>query len=161
MAGTLTGGLRDRMILESVLQFIKSDLSARGWFDTGRQHGPITVVDEYPDDREVALNTLAISYGPTMQERAEMGSKAELHRQTIYVDFYAESDALGRHVIGDIYDNLAKNVLIPVYDYSLATPVQDFSVEVVDDSLEKSKPSSTNPWQRHWYILSFIIEDDR
>ena len=31
----------------------------------------------------------------------------------------------------------------------------------MDDTMEKSKPTATNPWQRHWYILFFVVEDDR
>ena len=158
----LTGGLRDRMILESIIQYIKSDLSLRGWFDTNRQHAPIVIVDEYPDNEEVQINTLAVSFGMSAQDRLELGSKAELHRWAIYVDFYAESDALGRHVIGDIYETINRDMAIPVYDYSLATPVQDFILDVVDESVEKSKPTNaTNPWQRHWHILSFAVEDSR
>jgi len=42
---TLEGGLRDRMLLESILQDIKADLVARGWFTLGREHGPITIVE--------------------------------------------------------------------------------------------------------------------
>ena len=162
----LEGGLRDRMVLESVLQWIKSDLTTRDWFDTGRQHLPITVIDVYPgqegEETEVPLNTMAFSLGDSFQNLLELGSKAETHVVPVYVDFYGESDALTRHVLGDIYLRLNKDPVIPVYDYSLATPVVDFHAMVVEESVEVSYPSrATNPWQKHWGIVSCLIEDDR
>lgn len=160
---TLTGGLRDRMLLESYVQAITADLTTRGWFDVGREHQPIVVVDEYPDeDVEVALNTLAISYGDAFRRQAEMGSLTEEHYVPIFCDFFAENDALGRHVSGDIYAFVAENPSVPVYDYDQATPAIDFYAVMEDSSLEKRRPArAVNPWQKHWYIVEFRVMDMR
>lgn len=162
----LEGGKRDRMILESVLRQVEADLAVRGWFNSGRQHAPVTVIDAYPGDgenvAEPALNTLAFSYGESFQRMLEMGSNAETHTFPIYIDFYGESDAVTRHIVGDIYAYLGLNPLIPVYDYDLATPAEDFKLEVVEESVAKSFPTNvTNPWQKHWGIVSFLVEEDR
>lgn len=160
---TLTGGLRDRMLLESYLQAIVADLQTKGWFDAGREHGDIQVVDEFPDDdQEVPINTLAFSYGDSFQLQVELGSRAEEHYSFMYVDFFAESDALGRHVIGDIYAFLAENPSIPVYDYDQATPSIEFYGVLEQESLEKRRPSRVvNPWQKHWHILVWRVLDMR
>lgn len=163
---TLEGGLRDRMVLESFLQWVRSDLDALGWFDSGREHLPIRVIDVYPDNdgenTQVPLNTMAFSVGDSFQNLLELGSKAETHVVPMYIDFYGESDALTRHILGDIYLRLNRDPVIPVYDYSLATPVVDFSAFVVEESTEVSYPTrATNPWQKHWGIVSCLVEDDR
>ena len=160
----LEGGKRDRMTLESVLRQIEADLTARGWFDSGRQHLPINVIDAYPgdQDQEVPLNTMAFSFGDSAQRMMELGSNAEFHVWPVYVDFYGQSDAVTRHILGDIYDFLGKNPVLPVYDYDMATPTVDFHLQVVEESVAKSYPTrATNPWQKHWGIVSFLVEDER
>lgn len=159
----LTGGLRDRMIHESIFRAVQGFLQVNNWLDPGRQHATITLVDEYPDDdAEVPLNTVAVSVGDSNQYLLELGSKAETHTTVVYVDFYADGESLGKHVIGDIYAFINENPVIAVYDWSLATPTTDFSVEVVEGSVEKSRPArAVNMWQRHWHSMSFLIRDDR
>jgi hypothetical protein len=167
---TLRGGLRDRMVLESVLQAVVADLTTQGWFDATvydstpgtRQHRPITVVDEYPDDNaEVELNTLAFSFSEATGIDGEMGSKLEVHRMDIFVDFFAESDAIGRHVIGDIYAYLKEQRVLSVYDYRQATPPVEFDVDIEDDVAKRKPTRAVNPWQKHWHVVSMTVTDDR
>lgn len=167
---TLRGGLRDRMILESILQAVKSDLTTQGWldatvFDTvpgSREHRPFTIVDEFPDENdEVQVNTLAFSFSDAMGRDGEMGSQLEEHGMNIFIDFFAESDAVGRHVIGDIYAYIKEQGTFPVFDYRAATPPVEFNV-AVEDGVEKRKPSrAVNPWQKHWHLLAMRVTDDR
>jgi hypothetical protein len=91
-----------------------------------------------------------------------MGSRGEEHYVPIYCDFFAENDALGRHVIGDIYAFLAENPSIPVYDYDKATPTVDFYAVLEQDTLQKRRPATaTNPWQKHWHLVEFRVMDMR
>jgi hypothetical protein len=151
------------MILESIAQDIKADLQAKGWFDLGRQHGPITVVDEYPDDNaEVELNTLAISQGDVGVRPTELGSKAETIFIPIFCDFFAESDGLGRHLIGDIAAHVNDVGTFVVYDYQEVVPTAEFNVHYVSDSLERTKPQrAVNAWQKHWYVCAFVVTEER
>lgn len=160
---TLVGGKRDRMVLESVLQHVKSYLIDEDWFQPGRKHLPINMIDAFPDeDSEPPKNTLAVSVGDSYQALLELGSKAETHVAPVYFDFYGQSDALTRHLIGDIYYRLNKDPVIPIYDYDQATPAIDFYALVVEESVEKSYPTrATNPWQKHWGIVTCLIEDER
>lgn len=163
MAGTLRGGKRDRMVIESVLRAVRDELAFRDWFDPGREHLPITLINEYPDtETEVALNTLAISFGDSFSRLVQLGNMAELHNVPIFFDFFAESDALKYHVAGDIYAWINEQHIIPVWDYDLATPVVDFNLEVLEESAEKQyPPRATNPWLKHWVTVSFIVSDQR
>lgn len=154
------GGLRDRLIHESILQNIVTHLTSLGWFDVGRQHQPITVIDEYPDETgEVAYNTLAITMGDAGGITTELGNTAEDHEIIMFVDFFAESDSLGRHVIGDIYKYLRTNNIQQVRDYEAPLTPVIFTVEV-DDDVEKRRPSTVAyRWQKHWQICSFTVID--
>jgi hypothetical protein len=163
MAGTLTGGLRDRMLLQSFFDAIQAELTTRGWFDAGRQHGPIVMIDEYPGDNEPPqINTIAISMGDGVTRRAELGSLADTRLTFMYADFYAESDALCRHVVGDIATFLSKFPVVPVKDFAAIGDPIDFHAYVDDDTVDITRPSTaTNAWQKHWGIVSWQVEDDR
>jgi len=160
---TLEGGLRDRMLLESILQDIKADLVARGWFTLGREHGPITIVDEYPDDKaEVELNTIAFSLGDTNSTSTELGSKAETLYVPVFIDMFAENDGLGRHVVGDIHSHVQDVGQFDVLDYRDPSPPVEFRVQLVDGSIERSKPTrAVNSWQKHWHVVGFVVTEER
>lgn len=159
----LTGGKRDRMILEAYYRLIQTQLSVEGWFGPNRQHKPITMVDAYPDiDTEVALNTLAVSVGDTFQRMLELGSNAEERYQALYVDFFAESDALARHVAGDVYAILNENPVVSVLDLDKATPTHEFYAFIDEESVEITYPArATNAWLKHWVTVSAVLRDER
>ena len=156
----LSGGLRDWMIHESLFQAIKTQLTTLGWFDVGREHAPIVMIDEFPDDNaEVAFNTMAISMGDSGGRDSELGSNNEDHEITMFVDFFAENDALGRHVRGDVYEFLRTNPIQPIYDYSDVGNPQEFDVEIQDDVDQRKPDRAVNKWQKHWYVVSFTAMD--
>lgn len=159
----LSGGTRYRMTLESVARDIEAFLATEGWFDSGREHQPIVVIDEFPDDKdEVAINTLAFSMGDSFTRTLELGSQAEQLSIPMFVDFFAENDGMGRDVVGDIYEHVQKIKSFDVLDYDQATPTVEFSVAVFEEASEIRKPErAVNPWQRHWYVCAFVVEDER
>jgi hypothetical protein len=160
----LEGGLRDRMMLESVVNDIVADLTTRGWFNnTNKQYAPITVVDEYPeDDDAVELNTIAFSMGDTTSLALELGSKAERLHTSIFVDFFAENDGLGRHVVGDVAAHVNDVGQFTVYDYEQVSPTAEFVVQVMESTLERSKPTrATNAWQKHWHSVAWVVVEER
>lgn len=150
------------MILESILKAIEANLTTRGWFDDG-EFSPITIIDEYPDDTdEVAVNTIAISLGDSRTEPLELGGKSEEIVLPIFVDMFAESDGLGRHVVGDVYEFLMKNQKFTVYDYREATPTEEFVVQYIEYTAETRKPDrAVNAWQKHWHVCAFAVSDMR
>jgi len=160
----LEGGLRDRMILQSVTNAIVADLTSKGWLtSTGKQYEPIVIVDEFPDDdAEVAVNTISFSIGDTATSELELGSRSLLLFTPVFVDFFAENDGLGRHVRGDIFAYVQKVMQFDVYDYSQPVPAVEFVVQVQEQSLEMQKPErAVNPWQKHWYTVQFSVTDER
>ncbi len=159
----LSGGTRYRMTLESVARDIETYLGTLGWFDGGRQHAPIVVIDEFPDDKdEVASNTLAFSMGDSFTRTTELGSQAEQLSIPMFADFFAENDGVGRHLTGDIYQHVQTTKVFAVLDYDQATPSAEFNVAVVEEASEVRKPErAVNPWQRHWFVCAFIVEDER
>jgi len=159
----LTGGLRDRMIIASVGNAVVDSLSVSGWFDSGRYHSDISVVDEFPDiTSAVQPNTLAISSATSRGEPVELGSSAQEHLTTMYFDFFGESDAVARHLIGDIFEFVWASGRFPVYDYQVTTPTLEFYVSLDEDTLDQREPDNpNNSWETHWRICSFAVRDMR
>ena len=54
----------------------------------------------------IQLNTIAISDEEITTSDVELGSVLAEHRLLFYIDIYAESKAIGRHLSGDIKDIL-------------------------------------------------------
>jgi len=160
---TLVGGLRDRMLLQSVMSDVVDDLTTRGWFNVSREHKAFTVVDEYPDDKdEVELNTISFSLGDSSSTVTELGSKAETIFVPIFVDFFAESDGLGRHVVGDVHEFVQKQGQFDVLDYRQPSPPVEYVVQLVDGTIERSKPTrAVNSWQKHWHTVAFVVTEER
>lgn len=159
----LEGGLRDRMMLESVLRAVEGQLQSLGWFGTNRQHLPLTIVDEYPGESdEVALNTIAVSMGTKYRQLAEMGSTASEVMMPVFIDIYAQNDGLGRHISGDISDFIHVQGGVQVYDYDHATPTAEFVIELVENTLRTVRDENiTRAYQKHWYTVTATFRDDR
>ncbi len=158
--GTLTGGLRDRMVIESVREQITDHLNTLGWFDGGRYHEPLVLVEEFPDDNdEVVVNTVAFSVEDATGRDLEMGSNAEDHSTMFFVDMFMEDDSVGWHLSGDIYAYLKVNKNLDVFDYENAKVV-DFTVSI--EGVDRRKPKrATQAWMKYWFTVSFDALDPR
>lgn len=159
----LRGGERDRAIMESLLREVEAELTTRGWFGAGRAHSPITLIQGFPDEKEqVAPNTIAISGGDGKGFPQEMGSKHEIWRSWFYFDMFSDSESVAIDVMGDIYAFLKENDVIAVRDYSQAGAPVDFTVWIDNTTVSNRRPDRpTNPWQRHWRTVDFVLEDER
>lgn len=164
---TIVGGLRHRFIRDSLFSMIRTSLEDLGWFDTGRFHGPIDFrTIPVPEDEEVPFNTCVVSCDDLIESDEEMGSRLAEHVWTGWVDFYAESDAVGLHFIGDIKDLLAGRMsnigrtgpFFDVYNYEEATPSQIFRCQIEDIVVDRAH-GFPKPYQRHWYACRFSIFD--
>lgn len=157
----LEGGLRDRMLIESLGNHIQAELTTLGWFAAGREHLPINVISGFPNDTdEVQLNTIAFSVDTARGDDLEMGSLAETHRTAFFVDMFMEDDSVGWHLSGDIYSFLRKNRALDIHDYSAIGDPVDFQVEILE--VDRRKPArAVNAWQRHWFTVSCVAEDYR
>lgn len=164
---TVVGGLRARMIKDSLFNHVHGYMSSLGWFNTGRQHLPLTMIAEPLDtETSVAFNTLALSDAEAISTEWEMGSLLSEENWTFYWDFYAENDSVGVHVIQDVKAILDGKFAslgqigphFPIYDYRQATPPIIAYAEIENVHIAKAQ-DFPKPWQRHWYAIRFDILD--
>jgi hypothetical protein len=162
------GGIRERFIKDSVYEYLKAKLGALGWFNSGRQHAPIAFHDEAVDIRQlVALNTLTLSSENNVGDDIEMGSNLTEFTWTMFVDFYAESEAVGLHLIGDVAAILrgqmssigAQRSFVPVFDYFQATPADPIFYVGVEKVRTDKAHDFPHVHLRHWHACQFDIID--
>ena len=165
---TVVGGLRARLIFDSVYNMINDSLTDLGWFDSGREHLPIQMTAEMLDpENEIPFNTLTLSADDITSADVEIGSTYAEHNRFYFIDFYAENDAVGEHMIFDLRDILDGRMpsigrsapTVDVYDYrTQPAPPKIFYVEIEGVFVERSG-SFVKPWQRYWWTISFSTLD--
>jgi len=165
---TIVGGLRSRLIYDSIRIEIERALGQIGWFDAGRQHLPINFVALPIDDsQEIPLSTLVLVGGNAVDpEPLELGTDYAEHKRVYYLDFYAENQSVGEHLIFDCKGILEGRMpsisrgspTIQIYDYTQATPPVMATVEI--DNVEVDKGHVFNyPYQKYWYSCMFEVTD--
>lgn len=164
---TVVGGLRARLIKDSFFYMLQSHLEELGWFDSGRQHMPVALIAEPRNwDEPIEFNTLVLSAEDVNDTEEEMGSNLTEDRWTYYVDFFAEDDAVGADLAGDVRDILrgkmptigASRAMLRVYDYRQATPPVIAHVEIENVLLDRAR-NFPRPWQQHWYSVRCDLVD--
>lgn len=163
----IVGGLRARLIKDSIYHCLRDSLTALGWFDVGRQHSPINfTANVTPNDTEIPLNTLALADESLSSNDLELGSNAVQTHWLYYVDFYAENDVIGTHLINDVRDVLGGRMSsigridasVVVYDYQQATPPRIFTVGIEDLFIDRAH-DFPKTYQKHWYACRFHVVD--
>ncbi len=163
----VAGGLRSRLIRDSLQMMVRESLDARGWFDPDRRHEPLKFVTEYADwDIPIAFNSIVISISDTNDDPVELGSNLTEDSIDVYIDFYAESDTLGIDVIHDVRDILRGKLSVigrtrsslDVYDLTLATPVVIFKCEIEDVVVDRAT-GFNRPHLKHWWSARCTLLD--
>lgn len=161
------GGLRARLVRDSVFFTIKNTLGAIGWFDAGRRHQPLTVTTEQQNlGTEIPLNTLAVTDEGRSTRDIELGSNFSSKPWVFYADFFAESDSLSIDVSNDIADILEGRFpafgrvgpVVQVYDYTQATPTPIFYVDIESVRIDRGQRFS-EPYLRHWRSVQWLVVD--
>lgn len=161
------GGLRARLIRDSLSETVKEGLDSLGWFDSGRSHQPLHFLREPANwDEPINLNSLSISATDVIGDDAEMGSQLSIETWDFFVDFYAENDPVGLHVIHDIRDILRGKIpsigrgrpVLDVMNWTLATPTPAFTCEIEDVVVDRAT-GFNRPWLFHWYTCRASILD--
>lgn len=161
------GGLRARLIRDSVYNALNDALADLGWYEASPSRAPVTFRSSpFPLDEQVPPNTLALSDENDDAAEMELGSTLSEFTWDMFVDIYGEDDAVALHLAGDVADILAGRMasvgrdrpVIDVYDYTLATPVVIFTVEVI--AVHKDRAHGfPQPWLRFWRSVPFKIVD--
>lgn len=161
------GGLRARLIKDSLYTMINEALADLDWFDPGRQHSPISFISEpVESEDDIPINTLALADEDMVSLDQEMGSQLAEHQWTFYLDFFADSNALGVHMAQDLKAILEGRLsaigrddsFFAVYDYTQATPTVIFQCQIEDVGIDRVRGYS-RPWQRFWYVVSWTVID--
>jgi hypothetical protein len=164
---TIVGGLRTRFIKDSFFDYMEDKLTLLGWFNPNREHIPISLFEEaLPNDEEIPFNSLTVEWATYTYEDIEVGSRLGEHTHTVYVDFYAENDALGMHLINDvaaIFDGRltaigATSPTFPVLNQEQATPTEIFRCEITDVRIDKARDFPAK-WQKFWWSCRLGVLD--
>lgn len=165
---TIVGGLRARLIRESLFHKLDTALTSLGWFDPTRPHSPITFVQKkYNQSEPILINSIGLSDESTSDDaEVELGSNLSEDRWTMYVDFFAESDAIGLHLIRDVRDVLLGKMpsiscgdpSFDVFNYTQATPSIIFRCQIENIMIDRPD-TFLHPWLEHWYACQFVVVD--
>lgn len=162
------GGLRVRLIRDSLEEFVRSALTDRNWFDPGRQHAPIRFISEPNDWNEpIEVNSLAVAGGDIVSTEWELGSQMTEDRWTYYIDFYGENEAIGLDVSGDIAAALRGQLpsigrndsSLPILDFRQSNPPVLFHCLIENVVIDRAR-DYPKPWLRYWYSVRCEIVDE-
>lgn len=161
------GGYRDRLITESLFRLVRTSLlDVLGWNAPGRANRPLTVRSTpVGAAEEVPLNTLVVSAEDVAGENIEIGSHAAEDTHPHWVDFYAENDDVGAHLIGDVREILRGKLagrsapVLDVYDWDQATPPLLFSC-LLERIRSDRAHGFTRAHEAHWYACEVDVVDE-
>ena len=170
----MRGGLRTRLVLDSVRLTIVAGLTARGWFngtiyDTPpgpRRHRTLEYIPRPKHwDDPIAPNALAISLEEIGDNPLGLGGEVE-DEIAMYCDIFAESDALGWDLAGDIHGILLGKFpeigrfqpAVDVYDLRQPTPSPMFQVEVSRVIIDRAE-GSVQEYKAHWFMVRLHVLD--
>lgn len=165
----IVGGLRARLLKESLFHMINDSLAQLGWFDAGRQHQAVTFrAHAVDDDETITVNMVALADEDLVSDEIELGTLLSEHRWTFYVDVYAENDSIGIHLSHDIKSILEgrmpaigrgnNRLMIIDYTSTSATPSIIAYADIDEVSVQKAH-GFTKPWQKHWYSVPMLVTD--
>ncbi|QBQ74870.1 hypothetical protein [Caudovirales GX15bay] len=161
---SVVGGLLTRLVIDSLAAKVSDVLAGAGWFDPGRIHAPIGLIAEPVNwDVPVEPNTVVVSIRSVVTDEVELGSQLAMDRLLGFVDFYAQNDSLGIHLINDLRDGLRGRLVpndantFPILDFRLATPTAIGYATVVDAEVVREYRSSPEPWAAHIHRLALVV----
>lgn len=171
----MRGGLRSRLIADSVRLTIIAGLTALGWFDGTvydnppgpRRHRPLRYVPRPVSwDDPLYANALAISTDDIYDAPLGLGGEVE-DTFEMWIDVFAESDALGWQLAMDVRDLLLGKFpdlgrvapVVDIYDLRQPTPSAFTQVGVAEVRVDRAE-GEARQWQAHWFMVRVDLEDD-
>lgn len=167
----IVGGLRDRLIVENLRNLIESGLDELGWFDQSNaliNHGLQVRTEPIADDEEIRPNVIAITDEDIISSEYELGNESLTESTWAYaIDIYAEDNASGKHLCGDIRAILEGKFTssvqysgrtLPIFNLTEATPTQVFTVDIENIASGKQRVYG-KPYQKYWWTILFDVVD--
>lgn len=154
------GGLRARLIHDSIFYVVEAALENLGWM-TDVDHLPVNFVSGTLDDADtVPFNTVGFQTASTDGDYVEVGSELTEDRYVVFFDVYAEDEDVSKHLAYDLRDILRgkfasidrDTCMLPVLDYTLATPSFLFYVEASNVTIDRAA-TWTKPHQQFWRVV--------
>jgi hypothetical protein len=164
---TITGGIRARLLHDSLTATLENGLAGLGWLDPGRAHQPFQFLHgPHTWSVPVTFNAIVVTSQTLDAEWVELGSDLTTDTAFLTVDLYAESDSLGVEATNDMRDLLrgrlpggADREQLPILDFRLATPSPIGYATVVDVSLQRATDQVPEEWSRHLFSLGVTLND--
>lgn len=162
----IVGGLRDRLVHQSLCKEIERVLTALGWLGTTSLTHPVNLIFEPVDSKaDVPLNTVAIVALDQDGEDAEIGSNLQRKRWSYAIDVYGASESLSVHLAGDISACLVGQVgavgrlasTIEVRNWTVPTHDLLFLADVEEVHTDRAEDPSVL-WRRYWRSIGFYLE---
>jgi hypothetical protein len=171
----MRGGLRSRLVVDSVRVTLLAGLIDLGWFDSTifdtppgpRRHQPLRYIPRPASwDVELQPNALSVTLEIMVDDPRGFGAEVE-DSLSLYVDLFAQDDELGWQLAHDIEDILLgrqpdigrAGPVIDVWDLQQATPVPFVQVDVENVRIDRAQ-GQTQDWQRHWFMIRCDLIDE-
>lgn len=160
------GGLRERLIKENLVAFLESGLQEIGWYDSARNHEPVSVTGDHLDPSvEIKPNIVSVSFEDEFFEDLEMGSDLQSNLHAVVVDIFAENLPIGQHLKGDVLDlmrgkfsSISSEPTLRVYDITQASPTYLFSCYYEDFEVERNR-SFEKVHNEFWWSIAVDLVD--
>lgn len=163
----IVGGLRARLLHDSLYHLVVDGLTELGWLDPNRTHRAIRVLAK-PTRWDVPIepNVIAFDRESVNVREFEVGSHLTEDTIVTYVEIYAQSDSLGTDLSNDIRDMLrgrlttaALHGTFPIYDYRHATPPVIGYAAIDEVRAMRNAAIAEETWVRHWFRVYCEILD--
>lgn len=163
-----SGGLRLRLIKDSFHYMVDKGLQDLGVYDATIFKTKVKLLNEQLDSsKAIPLNTIGISTEDIDTNPAELGSNMDRYGWEVYVDIFAESEAAGVHLMGDVmgiiqgkFASIGRtSPVLPVYDFTQPSKPEIFYCEIenVDSGRVAEGDKSFN---KYWWVVGCTIEDN-
>ena len=144
---------RQRHLHKTIVEYLRTELSALGWDDGLFGTPPITLLDYEPQEAGVTpeYNTVAVSIGDQLEDKEwELGGLLATG-YTLFVDIYPSNEPVGIALADDIKDLLSGEV-IALKDYTTDPDGEDtsFQIEFQDVIVEVLASAATTLDKRQW-----------
>ena len=142
---------------QSLQDWIVSKLSMAGY------GGNYVMEDEYPADRQSPLEKtiLVFAHDDTDETvEAELGGPLSFTSRTFQLDVLGEDARWGRNIAAIVKDALESGEPIPLNDYSSGVAVEIDKIFRLIAIHTKLRFTNPQPWQLHWNVVTFTIEDE-
>jgi hypothetical protein len=164
---TPIGGLRARLLHDSLQEAVKDGITALGWFDPGRSHRPIQFLNAPAAwDSEITANSMVVTARSRITDWVEVGSALSQDLVVMGVDIYGETDSFTSHIANDVRDLLRGRLPVgpqrgslAILDYRMATPTPLGHAVITEVRVTRVRPQTNRPYSLFWFGVDVELLD--